>query len=110
MPDNEVKKLIPEIRGKIDARAEQELNLAFRRIYDYIEAQLITQKNEINSIIRQQLENKIADLNSLIGIFSQPLAGSNVSDPLLQSVLQTFGVQDANKFFAGPTPSFRTIT
>lgn len=104
----------PELKGKVDPKVETELFMAFKRIYEYIDS-LVTEKlNELEIKIKAGTVAP-ADFNDLIGIFSQPLAGSSVSDPLLQSVIQSFGAQLANKIFAGPSvggaanPSFRAL-
>lgn len=109
-----VPKKIPDLKqGNLDPHSETELHQAFQRIYEYIDAII---KDSI-----RELEEKIKvgdlisiDYNTLIGIFSQPLAGSSTTDPLLQSILQSFGNQLANTIFASPSgiggiPTFRSL-
>lgn len=104
----EVPKKIPALKGKVNPKAEAELYMAFVRVYDYIDNLV---KDSLANIERKITAGDLAaqDFNDLIGIFSQPLAGSNISDPLLQSILQSFGPQDPNFVFAGPIPSFRAL-
>lgn len=102
-------KKIPELTSLANPRAALELFTAFQRLYEYID---FVVKQLQNDLTKQALAGKLTpeDINSLMGIFSQPLAGSNVIDPLLQSILQSFGPQNPNHVFAGPTPSFRPLT
>lgn len=92
----------------IDPKDETELYQAFKRIYEYVDSII---KDKLDEIEKKITAGTIApkDFNSLLGVLSQPLVGSNVTDPLLQSIIQSFGPQSANMVFAGPTPSFRSL-
>lgn len=104
-----VDKKFPELSGLIDPKAELQLLLTVRRIYEYIDFARRKLEEELRAKIDAG-DIDTRDFNELIGIFSQPLAGSSVSDPLLQSILQSFGPQNPNHVFAGPAPSFRPLT
>lgn len=106
----EVPKKIPEFKkGNLDSHSKTELHLSFQRIYEYIDVNL----KELSKELKRKIESgdiSSSGLNDLIGVFSAPLAGSSITDPLLQSILQSFGPQDPNHVFAGPIPSFRDLT
>lgn len=104
-----VPKKFPDLKGKIDDKAETELHITIQRLYEYIDNIVVQVKKELESKIKTG-DLASTDFNNLIGVFSQPLAGSTITDPLLQSITQSFGVQNATFFFGGPTPSFRAIT
>lgn len=93
----------------LDPKAETELYQAFRRIYEYIDSSIKANQKDIEAKIKSGTISP-SDFNSLVGILSQPLAGSSVTDPFLQSILQSFGPQTATAVFAGPIPSFRNLT
>lgn len=109
----EPQKKLPKLDTLANPRAALELINNFQRVYEYIDYVVRQLKDSIAEQIKNgQLSSD--DFNSLIGIFSQPLAGSNVSDPLLQSVIQSFGSQLSNLVFASPngssgSPTFRTL-
>lgn len=109
----EPQKKIPTLETLENPRAALELSMTIRRIYEYIDFGLQQVRNKIEEQVKSgQLSSE--DFNSLIGIFSQPLAGSNTTDPLLQSVIQSFGSQLANLVFASPNgvignPTFRSL-
>lgn len=112
--ERELQGLLPNLKGLsgIDPKAELRITEAFRRIYEFMFLKLNEQQNEFNKQLRVIEETRVSgqkEVTGLIGIFSQPLAGSNQSDPLLQNLIQSFGPQAANSFFAGPIPTFRLI-
>jgi hypothetical protein len=113
MPE-EVTQQIPKLKGLIDDKAELELYLSFRNLYSYIDAAL----RKLEASITEKIQSgKIAheDVNGLVNLFSTPLAGSNINDPLVQSLIQSFGSQAQDLFFASPagaagSPAFRSIS
>lgn len=114
MPTEEqLAKLLPELRGVVDPKAELQLYLAFRSIYEYIDNALAAlEKSLSEKVANGSLSSK--DVSSLVNLFSTPLAGSNINDPLLQSIVQSFGSQAANLVFASPSgaagnPLFRAL-
>lgn len=109
MPQNKIERFIPNLTGLVDPRAEIKFNQTFVRMYEYLDAKILQLQQELTERIKQ-LDLSKDDINSLIGVFSQPLAGTNQTDPLLQGLIQNFGAQLANSVFAGPTPSFRLLT
>lgn len=98
---------LPELK-MLDPKAETEIYQSFKRVYEYIDSVIRTKLNEIETKIKA---GTVApeDFNNLIGVLSQPLVGSSITDPLLQSIIQSFGPQNANHVFAGPSPSFRSL-
>ena len=103
-------KIVPDLQGLVSPQVQLRIEAAFRRVYEYFEFLLAQQKQENESKLKQATQTQLSDVNSLIGIFSQPLAGSQVTDPLLQTVMQEFGPQAPNNVFAGPIPTFRPLT
>jgi hypothetical protein len=101
MNEKDLDKLMPNIRGQVPEKVERELYLAFRRLYEYIDVALNRIHTELSEEIKSG-ELSSDDLNSLIGAFSQPLVGSSTVDPLLQSIIQSFGPQAADTVFSAP--------
>lgn len=79
---SEVTKLIPDLRGLVDQRAEQLLNEAFLRVYEFFERKIAVLETENSKLIQQQASNfqKTSDL--VAGIFATPLIGGNAANPL----------------------------
>lgn len=98
-----------DLRGLIDDQAEMRLHITVRQIYEYIDRHVENTKENLEAAIKA---GQIApsDVMGLVNLFSTPLAGSSVTDPLLQTLTQNFGAQLPNVVFAGPTPSFRALT
>lgn len=104
---------IPDLKGKVEPKVETELYLAFKRVYEYINAKV---KTEISAIEDKIKAGTIThdDFKGLVGVFTTPLIGGT-SDSLLQSIQQNFGSQVANVLFASPNgsagePTFRSLT
>lgn len=109
----ELQRKLPELKALDNPRAALELITTFQRIYEYIDFGLQQVRNKIEEQVKSG-ELSSDDLNGLVGVFFQPLAGSNVSDSLLQSILQNFGSQVANLVYASPNgssgePNFRNL-
>lgn len=104
MPEvnSDFKALLPNIQGLVDSKAETQIYRAFLSVYEYFTAKLNEQQREFDRKLSIATKETSSNLNSLIGVFSQPLAGSTTTDPLLESLIQNFGSQDANKVLAAP--------
>lgn len=114
--EEELKGLLPNIRGLVEPRAEQRLYEAFRRIYEFMIFKLTEQQKDFDNKIASIASsantniNNLINANSLVGAYSQPLVGGGKADPVLQSIVSSYGSQPPNTFLAGPLPSFRALT
>lgn len=109
LDNNQIEGLLPDLNGLVDPRAETKIYMAIRRIYEYFTKQLMDQQ----ALLEKKIATSVPDqtnLNDLIGIFAQPLVGSSVKDPVLQTILQSFSAQNPHDVFAGPDPTFRPLT
>lgn len=111
MPNKlEFEGFLPNLSGLLEnPRAEQAIFVAFLRIYEYFTNKLKIQEDILKKLIVEAGKLSPEDINGLVQVFSTPLAGSSFNDPLLQSIIQSFGPQGVNTVFAGPTPSFRAL-
>lgn len=111
----EIDGLLPDLRNLVEPRVEQRLFEAFRRVYEVMSFRFEEQQKEFDKRLQAVINlansntNTVVQLNNLVGAFSQPLVGGT-QDPLLQSVVGSYGPQSPNTFLAGPIPSFRPIT
>lgn len=106
--NRDIQAYLPDLRGLIDARAETKLYAAFSRMYDYFQNELKKLRDENQELLNINLAKQSRDFTAFVGAYAQPLPGG-VDDPVLQSIVNSFGEQDPNKVFAGPTPSFRVL-
>jgi hypothetical protein len=112
MPED-IEGLLPKLTGLVEPRVELQLHIAFRRLYEYMNYKLKEYQKAMIAQTAKSSEDIQAsqnEFNSLIGVLSNPLVGSSVQDPLLQSIVQSFGPQAANSVFAGPEPAFKPLT
>lgn len=110
----ELKNILPTLTGLVDPKVEREIMSAFMRLHDILNEKIRSLDKSLGSEISRNSQVNRDDLNGLIGVFSQPLAGDTSSDPLLQGVVSSFSAQAANTFFSGPdgvlgNPAFRNI-
>lgn len=102
--------LLPNLRNLVEPRVEQRLFEAFRRVYEIMLFRFDKQQEEFDKKLREIAELANTNLNNLVGVFPQPLAGSPSADPKLQSIVGSFGSPEENTFLAGPIPTFKPIS
>lgn len=129
----QIKDRLPQLRGLVDARVDNELYMAFRRIYEYINSkakevsdaaakqteirtkEIVSQTTElVNNFVTKLITNKGNEKNPLeslgIGTVTSVSASGNIlfsvgGGPITESGTFTFTLnnQVANRIFAGPT-------
>lgn len=113
--EKELQGLLPNLRGlpNIDPRVDTRINEAMRRVYEFFLVKLNEQEKDYENKLKQLadiMETKFNNISNLVGVLTTPLVGSGNNDPILQSVVSSYGPQSPNSFLAGPAPSFRAIT
>lgn len=82
MDESLLKKLLPDIRGLIDPKAEQRVYLAFRQVYEYFDTQTKKLQDTIDQKLSTQAAN-IAQQSQLVNGFATQLIGiQNQTNPL----------------------------
>ena len=102
--------LLPNLRNLVEPRVEQRLFEAFRRVYEIMFLRFEQQQKDFDARLNRLAEAANTNINNLIGVFPQPLAGSPNADPELQSIVGSFGSPEFNTFLAGPIPTFKPIS
>jgi len=102
--DETFKRLIPDLRGLIDPKAEQRIFLAFTQMYNYYDQMIREQQKTFDSKLATQAAT-IEKQSALLNSFATPLIGvTNPTNPLA-----TLGVGTITKFTADPSAIF-TVT